>query len=573
MSLLSVRDIACQAGTKHLFDGLSFHLEAGDHIGLVGHNGSGKTTLLRLLCGDLLPDSGQIDRQRGLRIGVVEQFLPPALESGDVLRAVIDALDIERRDDGAWQAELLLGELGIDQMLHGRPIASLSGGQKNLVLLARAMMGDPELLLLDEPGNHMDAQAIAQLKNYLGGAAVPAFLMISHDRDLLDSVTNRTLWLRDQRCYSFALPYSRARGALQAADTAAEQARASEEKEIARVRASAKRLAVWGRLYDNESLSRKARSMERRAARLEAEVTFVSAGSGLSLGVDTEAARVRQLFTLEDAEIQSPGGQVLFQTRTLVFRPGDRVALLGVNGAGKSSLVRALLTAHALPAGEQTTLRFNPTVRIGYFDQELAGFDGPESVIDWLRPRTRQDDGAITRALIRAGVAYADHTRPVKVLSGGEKARLILLTFQLEQPNLLIMDEPTNHIDLAGKEELEADLLENGVSLLFTSHDQRFIENVATRYWWIREGALREVHDPAEYFAVMGESRPAFDQTSATVREPVRRAGQNSDALLERVVELEELLAADRARNPRHQKPALQARWEAELAALLSQLT
>lgn len=575
MSLISVQGVSFQAGTKPLFDNLTFHLEAGDRIGLVGHNGSGKSTLLRLLTSELQPDTGRITRQRGLKLGIVEQFLPASLEDVTALDAVIESLDADRRPVDGWRAESLLDELGFTDEARHRQLARLSGGQKNLVLFARAVIRDPELLLLDEPGNHMDSHAMFHLKRYLTESDVPSFLMISHDRDLLDTATHNTLWLRDLRAYHFAMPYSKAVVELEAQDEAALRARAAEEKEIARLKASAKRLLVWGRTFDNEKFIRRARSMEKRIDQLESDVTFVSEGSGLSLNVDAEWLQVKQVFILDHAEVVTPDGRSLFSVEELLMRPGDRIALLGVNGTGKSSLIRAMLAAFRLDAGNQTSIRFNPNVRIGYFDQELTGFTEDEATYAWVNKRVNRSEEVVKRALIHWGFPWTERDRSVKVLSGGERARLMLLTYQLNQPNLLIMDEPTNHIDLQGKEELEADLVQPGLSLLFTSHDRRFIETVATRFWWIHRGKLIEVASPDRYFESL------MHQDRGLEASGVERSGQlgqksleevDEERLLERLYEVERLLAEDRARNPKFQKPERQKSWETERGELMRQL-
>ncbi|ASP39121.1 hypothetical protein CHH28_10710 [Bacterioplanes sanyensis] len=574
MSLISLINVSYQAGTKPLFAQISASIEHGDRIGLVGHNGSGKSTLLSLMAGNIEPDDGLVQRQRGLVIGQVEQFLPDALSQYRLIDAVIQVLPTERQIHERYQAENILTELGFTERQWHIPMSTLSGGQKNLALFARAMLLQPELLLLDEPGNHMDSRAMWLLKRYLQKPDTPGFIMISHDRDLLDSVTNRTLWLRDERIYSFNVPYSDARIKLEQQDEAAAKTRKAEEQQIDKLQRSAKRLAHWGQVYDNEDLARKAKSMEKRIERLEANKTFVTQGTGLALSVDTELLKARQLFIMENEQVSAPDGSPLFHVEELVLRPGDRVALLGINGAGKSSCIRRLIEAHLTPHDQQTTTRFNPNVRLGYFDQELEQFAVEQSIQSWVSQHSQAGDDDIRQALIRWGFPYLDHSRSVRVLSGGEKARLLLLTFQLDQPNLLIMDEPTNHIDLQGKEELEADLIQDGLSLLFTSHDRHFIEKVATRYWWIHQGRLVEIHDLKQYDEELAASTLAeadcsnrLDQAENTVPE-----AQKADALLEQLLKLEQLLEEDRARKPKFQKPQRQAQWQDEISELMAQL-
>ncbi len=575
MSLISAINLSYQAGSKPLFNELSFNINHGDRIGLVGHNGCGKSTLIQLITGDQEVDDGRLVTQKGLKVGLVEQFLPDSIEQLSAFDAVIQCLPVEQHLTQRYQVDALLEQLGINEALSQKPMLELSGGQKNLVLFARAIIQEPELLLLDEPGNHMDSTAMQFLKRYLNQPEVPAFIMISHDRDLLDSATDRTLWLRDLRCYSFELNYTEARLALQEHDRAAQKTREAEEKEIGKLKASAKRLANWGKVYDNEDLSRKAKSMEKRVDKLEADVTFVSAGSGLSLSVDAELIKAKQIFVFDNETVASPGGDELFSVTDLKCRPGDRIALLGINGSGKSSCIKALLSTYATDTGEQTTTRFNPNVRIGYFDQELTQFELNQSMTEWVRHNCKAAEEGIRRALIHWGFPYAEHGRSVSVLSGGEKARLLLLTFQLDQPNFLIMDEPTNHIDLQGKEELEESLISSEITLLFTSHDQRFIENIATRFWWIHDGGLVEIHDPDAYF----QSMEAADHAPAkavqkSVKPPQGLAAivDDEEAMLERIIVLEELLEQDLARKAKFQKPAKQTQWKEELASLSTKL-
>ncbi len=571
MSFISVTNLSFQAGTKSLFEELSFSIEQCDRIGLVGHNGCGKSTLLKLLEQVFEPDAGQITVQRGLKTGLVEQFLPPELDQENGYQAVLKMIPVEDQVILNYQVETLLSRLGFDDDLLSIPMASLSGGQKNLILLARAIIQSPELLLLDEPGNHMDNRAMVFLKRYLQSPDAPAFLMISHDRDLLDSTTSRTLWLRDQRCYAFNLPYFKAKEALEDLDEAAAKAREVEEKQISKLKVSAKRLATWGKVYDNEDLSRKAKTMERRIEKLEADKTFVTQGSGLSLAVDSEILKAKQLFTIEDALICTPDKRRLFSIDYLTFKPGDRIALLGVNGSGKSTFIEALIKSMEAEANAAASIRFNPNVRLGYFDQELAQFESNESIFEWAYRQSNVEEETIKRTLIHWGFSYQDHSRVVNVLSGGERARLLLMTFQMNQPNLLIMDEPTNHIDLQGKESLEQDLVNNGVSLLFTSHDQRFIQTVANRFWWIHDGQLTELHDSDRFFEqlnIMPLTGNPVSKTEKQINSLPTETIDDEETVLSRIVELETLLEQDLARKSKFQKQEKQKAWQEEIDQL-----
>ncbi len=570
MSLISVFDLSYQAGSKPLFADLSFHINDFDRIGLVGSNGCGKSTLLKLLINGCEPDSGHIAIQRGLSIGLVEQFFPECEESMTVLEAVAAALPEQTREVDMYHAESLLDQLGLWD-LRSNQLNEISGGQKNLVLFSRAAVKRPQLLLLDEPGNHMDSRAMFFLKHYLNRKQVPAFLMISHDRDLLDTVTNRTIWLRDERAYSFNLPYSQSHDELSHRDDAALKARNSEEKKIVKLQESADRIALWGKTYNNEKFARKAKSMQKRIDKIEERKTFVSKGSGLFIQVDTELLKAKQVFVFENETIYSPDQRELFTIANLSFRPGDRIALLGANGSGKSSCIESLMCSYRMETGEQTATRFNPNVRIGYFDQELTQVSATSGLLDWALDHCSANEEVIKRALIHWGFPFSDQSKSINLLSGGERARLLLMTFQLEQPNLLIMDEPTNHIDLQGKEELENDLMQSNISLLFTSHDQRFIENVATRFWWIHNGNLLEIYDPDQYFSDMGTSDPGSKVIDHSFGRTTNKGFTDEDVALERICELEELISKDQARKPKFQKLERQQQWQVELNDLLDQ--
>lgn len=588
-TLLQARGLGHGAGGRRLFDGLDLSVQDGDRLALVGHNGSGKSTLLDLLSGATEADSGEVVRRRGLRLARVEQFLPAALGAVPVLDAVAERAPAAER----WRAELLLDELGFAEREFSIATGALSGGQQNRLMLARALMSEPELLLLDEPTNHLDLATLVLFERILGSHS-GAFLLVSHDRAFLDAVTRQTVFLRDGRLHHFDLPYSRARLALAEADAAAARSRRAEQSRIDHLRRSAERLAQWGRTYDNEKFARRARNMARRVERLEAERTFVSDGSPLNLELELGSSRSRQALVVENLDVRageaaaegSRGrpGRLLFHVDELVVRPGERIALLGHNGVGKSTFIRLLVAAAAAAQGDAAPdhrVRLSPQTVLGYYDQELAEVAGAASIMDFAVRRSHRGEQAVRNALIHAGFAFAEHGKPVNALSGGERARLLFLVLSLNAPNLLIMDEPTNHIDIDGKEALEAQLLAGSATLLITSHDRHFLGAVADRFLWVKEGALVEINDPHEFFAApspqsASEARGGATGSGASTAPAAAASAivagngeaHEEEAILARIVELETLLAADRARKPKHQKPALQAGWQGELEAL-----
>lgn len=557
--LLQARDLGHSVGERLLFDGIDLSIERGDRIGLVGYNGSGKSTLLDILAGALTPDRGEIVRRRDLRLGRVEQFLPERLGRASARDAVADAVD------GAepWRVEALLQSLGFDEPAMARRAADLSGGQQTRVMFARAVIGEPDLLLLDEPTNHLDLATLRLLEDHLNATRM-SFLLVSHDRVFLDAVTCQTVFLRDRRLERFELTYSAARDAVAEADAAARRRRDGEDRKIDGLRASAKRLSNWGRVYDNEKLSSRARSMERRAARLESERTILTQGSPLDLDLSLSAIRGKEVVRIEGLDV-SVGETTLFRVDELLIRPGERVALLGVNGVGKSTFIRTLV--RMLRAQETgAAVRFGPQVILGYYDQELDEVAADVSLMEFVRHGAECTESAARGRLIKAGFAYDDHENRIPDLSGGERARALFVVLALQRPNFLILDEPTNHLDVDGKEQLEAQLLASDAALLVTAHDRRFIDTVAERYLGIEDGALREVNDPTVFYAA-----PDAGRALPSTRTP-RAADRHSDDVLTRIVELEDLLARDAARKPKFQKPDRQRRWMEELAALYARL-
>lgn len=576
-AILQINNLCYTKQTKSLFNDLNLAVSSGDRIGLVGHNGSGKSTLFSLLTQKNSPDEGEIIQPRGLQLGLVEQFVPEHLRDRSLEQAVLTVLPEESQLVDLYKVQTLLGSLGFTPAQFQLTLNDLSGGQQNLTLLARAMIVEPELLLMDEPGNHMDVQALSRLKNYLLSHGNLTFLLISHDRDLLDSCCNRTCFLRDLKIINFDLAYAKARIMLAEHDETASHRRRQEQQELNRVKASAKRLALWGKTFDNEKLSKKAKSMEKRVEKLEQNITEVTRGSGLDLSLETNSLNSKTVLTLESLNVSTPDRKMhLLDCEYLVARPGDRIALLGENGSGKSTTLNRIMAEYTNPAKE--TIRFNPNVSLIYYDQELQQFGQAIGRFDWLRNRVDVPDEPIKRALIQSGVAYRDFDQPVNQLSGGEKARLMFLLIRLVRPNLMILDEPTNHIDLEGREQLEEQLMSSGATLIITSHDRRFLENIATRFWTIRDQRLGEDQSLETFYRNLGDADPGGRLKSAAGQsagiDTGTRCGDGSleDECLHRIEQLETLLQADKKRKPKFQKPEKQNQWQEELDKLWRQL-
>ncbi|MGG7990933.1 ATP-binding cassette domain-containing protein [Klebsiella aerogenes] len=569
-TLLSAQSLHVDTAFGPLFNDLSFTLKKGDRIGLIGYNGCGKSTLLQVLDGTLTPNSGSVSRANHCLLARVEQHLPDALLSQPLLQVVLEKLAPGERDSLRWQAERLLAEMGFIVQQTQQQAATLSGGQHTRLLLARALIQQPDLLLLDEPGNHLDLPTLLWLESFLQ-TWQGSFVVVSHDNLLLDAVTNTSWILRDNTLHAFSLPCSAARQALQEQDASDALRHKAEQKEIDRVAASAKRLAIWGRVYDNEDLARKAKQMEKQVSRLKDSQTELTAGTPWRLEVHGDAVRADRLLEMENLPVPpAPGLPALFTTGLARLQSGDRVAIMGRNGGGKSSLLRLLWRQMQQPASE-AGLRLHPRLHPGYYDQTLHQLADEASLLEALEPFEPSPETR-KRALISAGFGWARHGQKVSTLSGGERSRLLFVGLSLASYSLLLLDEPTNHLDMEGKEALAATLREYPGGLLLVSHDRQLISQSCNRFWLIDENGLSEWHDVDEVYArLRGNERLQSPATQTPPQSPP--VDDLQEDLLERLVMLEQLLADDLQRKPKHQKPQLQALWRQEIEEINTHLS
>ncbi|MBV7435719.1 ATP-binding cassette domain-containing protein [Aeromonas sp. sif2416] len=568
-TLMSTHSLQMNAGELPLFDSIDLSIHSGDRIGLIGANGSGKSTLLSLLAGQVEPHDGRIHRAAPCRCEFVTQHLPSRLHGLSTRAALGDAV----ADDPAlgWQLDKMLEDLQLAPHAT-QVVTSLSGGQHSRLQLGRALLRQPNLLLLDEPSNHLDLPSLLWLEQFLQGWR-GALVLVSHDARLLDRVTQDTLILRDRRLYRFALPCSQARAALVQEDESARQRRADEQKEIDRLSASSKRLAIWGREHDNAKLVRQAKSMEKRIVRLREEQSLVGAGAPWRLELHGLGLPADALLRLEALDVRpAPALPPLLRAEGLWLRSGDRVALLGANGAGKSSLLRQCWR-ELCEQRQGEGWYHHPAASIAYYDQSLQQLDDQATLTDALYALAPLPAITLRQALIRAGFPYARHGQRVHALSGGERARLLFLALSLASHHLLWLDEPSNHLDLEGKEELAEALAQFAGGVLLISHDRDLIEHSCNRFWVIREGRILEAHGAEQAYAELrGDSLPpgGIAPHEAPTEETTRAEGD--EALLARWYELDGLLAADLARKPRHQTPRLQQGWRDELRLLAERL-
>ncbi|CDL84600.1 ABC-F family ATP-binding cassette domain-containing protein [Xenorhabdus cabanillasii] len=566
---LSAQSLSIAFSSAPLFEDITFTLNKGDKIGLIGHNGCGKSTLMKLLSGNLEDYSGKITIASQCVLAYVEQHLPLSLHDATLIEAISEKVKV----DEIWRAELLLSELGFPEQDWQTPIGNLSGGQHMRLLLGRAVIQQPDLLLLDEPSNHLDLTSLLWLESFLSQWK-GSFVLVSHDQILLDRVTNTTWIMRDKTLYHFGMACSQARQALLERDQTDLQRHASEQKEIDRLEQSAERLATWGKVYDNPDLSRKAKTMLARKQRLAEQQTKLTQGTPWKLTLQGDALPANRLLDIEHMAVMPLGTNVvLFNMLSKQIKSGDRVAVLGNNGCGKSTLLKVLYKEYL----EKTlqNVNYHPLCQLGYYDQSLEQIQDDESLSDALIRFAPTSDDQRKRALISAGFEYQRHQQKVASLSGGERARLLFIGLTLARYHLLFLDEPTNHLDLEGKEELFDTLKEYKGGALIVSHDRSLIEQSCNRFWLINKGELTEYHNVEEIYSLLGQG----DNLEKPNRQHLTDCNKQESAmvwdeevLLQRLIELEKLLQEDLSRRPKHQKPALQEEWRQEIEIISRQL-
>jgi ATP-binding cassette subfamily F protein uup len=551
MALISVHDVALAFGGSPLLDGVTFHVEQGERIGLVGRNGAGKSTLLALLAGAVSPDAGGVVRRPGLRIALLPQEVPQGL-TGTVTAAVAAGIAPHAGEE-AWTGEQRIGQMLARLGLPAdAPVGGLSGGMLRRVLLARALAAAPDVLLLDEPTNHLDIDTIAWLEDFLTCEA-PTLVMVTHDRALLRSLATRIIELDRGRLLDVDGGYDeylRRREAALQAETAAWQRqdrRLAEEEIWIRQGIKARRTRNEGRVRALERLreERRGRRAQPGAARLEV----------------VEAERSGRLVVKADGVGFAYGDRPVVRDFSATIMRGDRVGIIGPNGAGKTTLLRILIGELAPRTG---SVRQGAGVQVVYFDQLREQLDPAKSVRDNLG----LDSDTITvggrsrhvMSYLQDFLFSPERARtPVGALSGGERNRLLLARLFTREANLLILDEPTNDLDLETLDLLEELLADFSGTLLLVSHDRTLLDRVVTSTLAVGDDGT--VQETVGGYADWLRQRP-----SATPPAPARKPTP------ERPVTDRPRRLTFRERRELDELPGVIARLEAEQAAVHERL-
>ena len=504
---------------ENLLDGLTFQINSGERVGILGRNGCGKSTLFKILTGEYDYDEGEVVIGANKRIGLISQIpvyphgctvdgvlddafirihqmeremeqLTAKMAEGDTSAATMnryDALSAEYQRAGgydiAFQINKVCNGLGISEEMRKQPFEMLSGGEKTRVNLGRLILEDTDILLLDEPTNHLDLHAVEWLEGYLESFH-GTVLTISHDRYFLDKVVDRVIEIDRGKAvfysgnYSFYVTEKEKRYQEQLRQFQKEQAK------IAQLTATATLMHQRG----TEKQHKTAFAIEKRIERMRTQERPVSQEKAIRAGFRQLDFQGDELFTLSKVS-KSFGTRTLFSGVDLEVTGGERIALLGDNGTGKTTFLKILLGEDREHGG---SIHFGPTVRVGYLPQ-IIRFEHPERTL--LDTMLYEQNCEPQEARNRLGAFHFrgdDVFKTVGTLSGGELSRLRLCMLMDERINLLVLDEPTNHLDIASREWIEEAVESYDGALLFVSHDRYFINRFATRIWMLENGSIRD---------------------------------------------------------------------------------
>ncbi|MCL4803291.1 MAG: ATP-binding cassette domain-containing protein [Anaerolineae bacterium] len=526
--IVNLDHVSVSLAARPIFGDLAWEIQRDQRIGLVGPNGTGKSTLMKLIAQEVKEDSGTIFRLSGLTIGRLEQEpeLPPGRtvlqeslsalpELGDIereLESVADRMSkpevygnekalekaIRVQERLLHQFEQLGGaryestvketltSLGMTSEIWATKTEHLSGGQKKLVMLAKLLVQQPSLLLLDEPDNHLDLHSKRALekiiRDYPG-----CVIIISHDRYLLDEVATHIAELAYGRLTQYTGNYTAYATERAIRRLRQQQLYAAQQKEIARIEAAIARFELWASLVVNERHIRQARSRQKMLDKMD-KIEKVTDAKRMTLDLNGWRGS-NKVLDLVNVGLRFENGKTLFSSLNLTIWHGERVGLVGPNGAGKSALLKLLLDPDSATSGE---IKRGPSIQIGYYSQEQETLDPAQDLISCIRQAAPLTQEAAVAFLLKFLFTYDQVQQPIGKLSGGERSRLQLARLVLQRPNLLLLDEPTNNLDIPAIEVLEETLNEFVGTALIISHDRYFLDKTVDRIIELRNGRLTE---------------------------------------------------------------------------------
>jgi ATP-binding cassette subfamily F protein 3 len=523
--MLTIDNLTVRLGGRAILERASATVPVGARVGLIGRNGAGKSTLMKALIGEIDPDDGEISKPSRARIGYIAQEAPSgsmtpeevvlasATERAALLAELETCTDMDRMGDvherllaidaysAPARAAKILNGLGFDEEMQQRPVDSFSGGWKMRIALGALLFSEPDILLLDEPSNHLDLEATLWLENFL--KSYPATLVvISHERDLLNKVVDHILHLQGGQLTLYPGGYDafEKQRAERAAQLAA--AKASQEAQAARLRDYVARNSA------RASTAKQAQSRAKMLAKMQ-PIAALMEDPTLSFDFPDPAEMKSPMITLESAAVGYGEAPPILKRLNFRIEADDRIALLGRNGNGKTTLAR-LLAAQLAPA--EGAVNAPGKLKVGYFTQyqveELAGEDTPLDLMN--RAMQGASQAAIRAQLGRFGFSGPRANQRVDKLSGGERARLALALITRDAPHLLILDEPTNHLDVDAREALVQALNDYSGAVILISHDRHMVELTADRLFLVDGGTAREYDGSMDDYIdfILGRNQP-----------------------------------------------------------------
>lgn len=598
MIVLNVSEINLSFGITDILSGISFSVNEGDRVGIIGVNGAGKTSLFRVITGEYKPDGGSVYLSKEKTVGLLSQnanieqasssetvlsymhsVFPAALELEakiiryETLLSTLPESEHEKhtllagqlaeataefdRIDGPQfrsRCESLLARCGFSPEDFDKRINELSGGQRTRLALAHILHREPDILLLDEPTNHLDYDTMVWLEGYLS-AYRKTLLVISHDRYFLDTVTNKTLIIENTRAKLYPGNYSKAQDLREAERAFEEKQYRMQEREIARYRAIIAKQKTFGMERNYVTIRSREKAIERmnKFSRPEGPQKNIRlAFSSTSEAGGNEVLEARELCG-------GYGENVLFRDVNFLVLRGERAFIIGANGTGKSTLLKMICARHAPLSG---VLELGYNIKIGYYDQENQGLDESLTVMEeFCGTFTQMTDGEVRARLALFLFMGDDVFKLISDLSGGERARLTLAKLVSRKVNLLVLDEPTNHLDISSREALELALSDYEGTIICVSHDRYFTDRLATRILELNpasEGGitsypLSAVGGYQEYLALREEKKTAAARKEA-------EAAQNEKTSKNDYLKSKEELAKKRKSERDRERAALRAK-------------
>ena len=554
--MLNLNGITVRLGGRTILDRATAALPPYGRVGLIGRNGAGKSTLMKVMIGSLEADDGSLEMPKGTRIGYIAQEAPAGdstpfdtVLAADTERAALmieseqEGLDPDRMAEvherliaidaytAPARASRILVGLGFDEEMQGRPLDSFSGGWKMRVALASLLFSQPDLLLLDEPSNHLDLEATLWLENFPKG--YPAMsVVISHERDLLNNVVDHILHLENGQVTLYAGGYDSFE--RQRAERAAQLAAAKAAQDAQR----AKLQDYIARNSARASTAKQAQSRAKALARMQPVQAMVDDPT-LSFDFPSPDELKPPLVTLDLASVGYSAGNPVLERLNLRIDPDDRIALLGRNGNGKTTLAR-LLAAQLTPM--DGAMQSSGKMRVGYFTQyQVEELDGDDTPLEHMtRQMKGATPGAVRAQLGRFGFSGAKATTKVGKLSGGERARLALALITRDAPHMLILDEPTNHLDVDAREALVQALNEYEGTVVLVSHDRHMLELTADRLVLVDGGTATEfsgtIEDYTDFILGKGPSKEKVSKADRKEDKKAAAAAREAQAKLKREV-------------------------------------